>query len=175
MIFLVFFVFLNINLIKEVRNGDIGGVQKAPEIALSVGIQEVDARCNLFCIAQKIAQAIWDYFMGQSSGNSGQSQPSGSDQPFGGRILAIIPCICSGGSAFIIDPVGGSEGPYFLPWYTGALKKWWAPLPGNWSLGLATEGGTCSILVFSYCFDYETEYQISPPTPGMGTSLIPGF
>lgn len=75
--------------------------------------------------------------------------------PFGGRILKIIPCLCSPGIAVIVGPPRGGS---FL--FIGkGLYAWWRVLPGSWVLGDYSPGATCWQPVYKGCSSLITPVQ----------------
>jgi len=62
------------------------------------------------------------------------AQIPGIARPFGGLILAIIPCPCSFNAMLIISPPRGGT---FMIDFGVKLYANYSPVPGRWTLGLA--------------------------------------
>ena len=69
-------------------------------------------------------------------------------KPFGGKVLTIIPCPCSGNSMVIIGPPLG--GVFTMDWGTKLYANY-KPLPGHWVLGLARTYSTCLVPILVGC------------------------
>ncbi len=84
---------------------------------------------------------------------------------FGGRIMKVVPCTCSPGMAIIVGP----PRPAILLYIPGAsrLFRYGRIMPGVWSLGDYSSGGTCMQIAGKTCAPY-------PPIQGtilkIGTS-----
>jgi hypothetical protein len=149
-----------------------------------------DDRDKFKCQVRRMTQRIWERFLKKGdidkvgdkySKQGALSDHSGVFTPFGGRVLAMLPCTCVPPLttyAFIIEPFGGEAGVYnvnALP-LNWALKKWYAILPGNAVLGNSVEQKTpCYLGIAPICWKFDTDYYITPPPAGsgMGTGLIP--
>ena len=116
---------------------------------LSIEINTAEAGCGSHCRAKKVAERIWEAFLGSVSGNIGNfgSPLGGAAQiPFGGRIIGTpIPCTCNGKTAFIIAPIAGPPGPYVVSWYGTGLKSFYSLWPGNQVVGGSNAPSSCSI------------------------------
>lgn len=63
--------------------------------------------------------------------------------PFGGMMLAIVPCLCSGGILGVVGPP--APGVFVLQPGVSLLFPFYQWRPGAWQLGLAAPGGVCAI------------------------------
>jgi hypothetical protein len=61
--------------------------------------------------------------------------------PFGGRVLATIPCTCSPGSALVT--VGPPRGGLFMKVPVTRTYQYYKVLPPSWVLGLASGYAAC--------------------------------
>ena len=89
----------------------------------------------------------------------------GSLIPFGGRILMIQECLCTGGFALTIGPPEGGKFLYMLG--LSRLYKYYQIRPSVWTVGVAQKGGIC-IPVLKKC---EGEIKVDGVIRKMGTSL----
>lgn len=72
----------------------------------------------------------------------------GIGRPFGGRVLSIVPCPCSGNSVLIIGPPKG--GRFVIDFGTRRYLNY-APVPGRWVLGLADAYAPCLQFILVGC------------------------
>jgi hypothetical protein len=120
-----------------------------------------------------VSQAVIDAIAANQSagGSAGGGGGSGSSltQPFGGTVVLSMYCACSAAWVFFQVPVAGVAGPYLV--YPTSIKREGNGIVsiGKNVIGTSDSGGTCSIYVIYWCFDFETQQTVTFD-PGMGTS-----
>lgn len=72
------------------------------------------------------------------------AQALGLFTPFGGRVLATIPCTCS---ASTMITVGLPRPGTFILTPASRIYKNYLPIPGRWVLGIATGVSPCMVLI----------------------------
>lgn len=96
--------------------------------------------------------------------------------PFGGRIVSVHDCFCSGGwMMYIYDPSKLTVLPIVFQFgYSKLNANYNIWIPGVQTLGTYTLGGSCTIAATSCYVTVPAIGTVSPPTmPGIGTSLSP--
>lgn len=88
--------------------------------------------------------------------------------PFGGRVLAAIPCTCSGNLLMTVSPPMGGQFVYF-PGTQAYMNYNLGLSTGMWALGLYTPGGVCLQFVGKGCVPFGA--PIGTISPTVGTSL----
>ena len=137
----------------------------------TVYVAVVDAKCRSYCKAFKKATSIWAGFFGKVSGVASQAVTIVSGlQPFGGKIIATLPCTGNGVTAFVMLPSAGVPGPYIVS--PAGLRSYGAVVPGNNVIGMSYPGGVCVIIVAGYPIPFPVAQTVTV-FPGMGTSLTP--
>lgn len=97
------------------------------------------------------------------------AEAAGLVNPFGGRVVMIIPCTCqvTGIAVYVIMPIP----PYFgmLLWQPPITRPylWYFPYPGVAILGNYVSGGVCMVGVAPYCYSV----PVSGTMTQVGTSL----
>lgn len=69
-------------------------------------------------------------------------------KPFGGLVLTIIPCPCSGNAMVIVSPPRGGR---FMIDFGTKLYANFSPTPGRWVLGLADAYVPCLQFILVGC------------------------
>lgn len=137
----------------------------------TISVAIADAKCRSYCKALRKATSIWGGFLGNLGGLATKAISSVSGlQPFGGTILATLPCTGNGVTAFIMSPTAGVPGPYVVS--PASLRSYGAVFPGNHVLGLSQPGGACVMIVAGYAIAFPVAQTVTI-FPGMGTSLTP--
>lgn len=95
--------------------------------------------------------------------------------PFGGRIVMMHDCFCSGGwMIYVFDPGKMLILPIVFQFGISRLNASWNIFtPGNQVLGTMIPGGVCSIAL-AVCTPIPAVGTVTPfPLSGVGTSLLP--
>lgn len=176
----ILFSFVNVSIsVPPAREGE--GLDWTAKITVTGGVREAHASHSSRRRWYRTALAMWQSVVNQRTQNKNTNTTTAGEnpvQPFGGRVIASLPCLCNARTVFVIDPVKGPTGPYVVDWLPPdwALKKWYSVAPGNWVLGTAMSEGykTCLIWVV-LCWEFNADYWVPGPPlgPGMGTSLTP--
>jgi hypothetical protein len=96
--------------------------------------------------------------------------------PFGGRIVAVNDCFCSGGwMMWIFDPGKKIVTPIVFQFGISAIKaNYNIFIPGVSTLGSALPGGICTIAATECTVTIPAIGTVTPwGLPGIGTSLLP--